>query len=200
MTLLSSAECQEFWRNAESVQRECCNSLGPDKNKMRVRKRERGVTGVMNLEQPTWLGSLVAVQMKGKVACSRFVQVNLLKAFLTDKRYTDRFWRIEMWKNSSKPKPEIPRLNYSNDMLRPVKGQTSKSTWNVEPLPPLPKSERSMPYSKLAAGPYVILCYIHILIFCQSTTGLRTWSLPFWFPGRNFVRFYLISREYSTII
>jgi len=90
--------------------------------------------------------------MKGKLAYSRFLQVNLLKVFLTDKRYTNRFLCIEMWNNSSKPKPEKPRLNYSNDMLRPVEGQTSKSTWNVEPLHPLPKSERSMPCSKLATG------------------------------------------------
>jgi len=52
-----------------------------------------------------------------------------------------------------------------------------------------------MPRSKLAAGPHMILCYSHILIFCQSTTGLPSWSLPFWFPGWNFVRFYFISRE-----
>jgi len=64
--------------------------------------------------------------MKGKVACSRFLQVNLMKVLLIDKRYTNLFWCIEMWNNSSKPKPETSRLNYSNDMLRPVKGQTSK--------------------------------------------------------------------------
>jgi hypothetical protein len=124
-----------------SVETECYSSVGSNKKKWQregerdggerkrgerkrgeskrgERKREgeeeggRGITDCKKLEQPTWLGSLVSVQMKGKVACSRFLQVNVLKTFLTDKSHTDRFWCTEMWNDSSKTKPEIIVIIY----------------------------------------------------------------------------------------